>query len=154
MSADLFERTQTAFHKDNKPLRRRGHFFAYSGLITCAHCGCAVTAEQKKGKYTHYHCTGFKGGCSKPAIREGQLEELLGGLVERIVTRPETADWIIDALRESHRDEEEYHMAQMEGLQREYLQLQDKMDRAYDDKLEGKISEELWERKGHKWREQ
>ncbi len=154
ISADLFERTQIAFRKDNKPPRRRDHFFAYTGLITCAYCGCAITAEQKKGKYTYYHCTGFKGGCSKPAIREEHLEELLGEIVKKVVIGPETVDWIIHALRESHRDEEAYHITQIEGLQQEYLRLQDKMDRAYEDKLEGKISEEFWERKSHKWREQ
>ena len=33
----------------------------FMGLLTCARCGCAMTAEIKKGKYVYYRCTGFKG---------------------------------------------------------------------------------------------
>jgi site-specific DNA recombinase len=43
--------------------RRSKHDFAYSGLITCAHCGCAMVGEIKKGRYVYYHCTGYKGKC-------------------------------------------------------------------------------------------
>ncbi len=53
ISMDLYERTQEAFGRDGKPLRRKSHTFAYTGLLTCAHCGCAVTAERKKSKYVY-----------------------------------------------------------------------------------------------------
>jgi hypothetical protein len=36
-----------------------GHFPllpAFSGLITCGHCGCAMVDEIKKGRYVYYHC--------------------------------------------------------------------------------------------------
>ena len=36
--------------------RGRQHDFAFAGLITCGHCGGAVTAELKKEKYVYYHC--------------------------------------------------------------------------------------------------
>ena len=30
------------------------------GLLTCARCGCSMTAEMKKGKYVYYRCTGLQ----------------------------------------------------------------------------------------------
>ena len=42
------------------------HEFAFSGLVNCGHCGCALVAEKKKGKYVYYHCTGNKGKCQEP----------------------------------------------------------------------------------------
>ncbi|WP_414712606.1 zinc ribbon domain-containing protein [Sphingobium sp.] len=34
--------------------------FAFTGLITCGHCGCAVVAQMQKKRYVHYHCSGFR----------------------------------------------------------------------------------------------
>ena len=45
--------------------KRRGwkHDFAFSGLIECAHCGCALVGEIKKQRYVYYHCTGYAEKC-------------------------------------------------------------------------------------------
>ncbi len=53
----------------------------------------------------------------------------------------------------SLRDEQGYHDEQIAGLHAQYAKLQTKMDRAYDDKLEGKITEDYWQRKAAEWRE-
>jgi hypothetical protein len=54
---------------------------AFMGLLTCARCGCSITAERKKGKYTYYRCTGFHGPCGNAYIREERLSALLGDVV-------------------------------------------------------------------------
>src|SRR6185436_1596123 len=74
---------------------------AFMGLLTCARCGCTMTAERKKGKYTYCRCTGFRGACWNSYTREEQLADLLGGVVERIQIPPDIADWIAANLRES-----------------------------------------------------
>ena len=48
------------------------------GLLTCGRCGCTMTADRKKGKYTYYRCTGFHGRCGNAYIREERLADLLG----------------------------------------------------------------------------
>lgn len=154
ITVELFERAQQAFRKDNKPSRRASHIFPYTGLLQCAFCGCAITAERKKGRYVYYHCTGFRGGCQKPAIREEALEELLGGVVSAVVIPEETVEWIKQALRESHHDERAYHEEQVQHLQAEYLRLQGRLDRAYEDRLDGRIAEDFWARKSAEWRQQ
>jgi hypothetical protein len=36
------------------------HGFAFTGLVNCGHCGCALVAEKKKGKYVYYHSQATK----------------------------------------------------------------------------------------------
>jgi recombinase-like zinc beta ribbon protein len=73
------------------------------GLLTCARCGCAITAERKKTKYTYHRCTGHHGKCGNTYIREEQLAELSATVVERIRIPGEIADWIADGLRQDQR---------------------------------------------------
>jgi site-specific DNA recombinase len=57
--------------------------FAYTGLIRCGECGCAITAETKSKRiratgvlkhYCYYRCTKRKGPCSQPTVRVEDLE--------------------------------------------------------------------------------
>jgi hypothetical protein len=34
-----------------------------------------MVGELKKGKYTYYHCTGYKGSCNEPYTREEVLNQ-------------------------------------------------------------------------------
>ena len=54
-------------------------------------------------------------------------------------------------LRESQTDKEQFHRAAVMRLQQQYLGVQTKLDRAYDDLLAGRLSEELWLRKSREW---
>jgi site-specific DNA recombinase len=83
VSRELWERTQEAFRKTNYPKHTKRDF-AFIGMLTCAFCGCAITAEIKKGRYIYYHCTGNHGPCPKPAIRQETLAEKLGDVIKGI----------------------------------------------------------------------
>ncbi len=83
VSSDLFERVQAVFRGHNKP-RYGTHDFPYRGLLTCAYDKCKVTAEIKKGKYTYYRCTQFRGKCELPYMREEELGNRLGRILQDI----------------------------------------------------------------------
>ena len=153
VSAGLFRRTQEALRKGNYPVRESKRSFAYTGLTECAHCGCAITAGLHKGKYVYYRCTGAPGECEAKLIRENRLEELLGELVKAVKIDEDMVEWIVAALRESHRDEKAYNEGRVQRLQAELGKVRARMDAAYEDKLDGRISEELWERRSGEWRE-
>jgi site-specific DNA recombinase len=55
--------------------------------------------------------------------------------------------WLKKALRSSHDDEAEFHNAALARLQSEYSRLQRRMDVMYDDKLDGRIDQELFDGK-------
>ena len=63
ITKDLFDRTQKAFRKDNKPKHMIATNFLFAGMVKCSKCGCNISGEIKKGKYIYYSCTGGKGEC-------------------------------------------------------------------------------------------
>jgi len=152
VSEDLFQRVQEALNEGHHGVERRKRTFAYTGLITCAHCGCSITAGLHKRKYVYYRCTGARGDCEPQLIREDRLEELLGGLVQAVQIDEEVVSWAIAALRESHGEEQAYHDAQVDRLQSEVKRLQRRLDQAYEDRLDGRVSEDQWQRVADKWR--
>ena len=120
---------------------------AFMGLLTCARCGCAMTAERKKGRYTYYRCTAFYGRCGNAYIREERLAELLRGVVDRIQLPANVADSIMRRLHASQADLEQARERSSGRLVERQRALQAKIDRGYDDYVEARISDALWRRK-------
>jgi site-specific DNA recombinase len=146
----LFDAVQSVLTR--KP---RAHFpkqkHPFMGLLTCGRCGCTITAERKKGRYTYYRCTGFRGNCGNTYVREEALADLLGALVERIHVPTEIADAIADELRRSQDDLEGARLTELASLKMRRAGLRKKLDRAYDDYLEGRVTDELWTRRSEEW---
>ncbi len=153
VSRELWDQAQEAFKKTNRPQQTRRNF-PFTGMLKCAFCGCTITAEIKKGKYIYYHCTGSRGPCPKPPVRQEVLEEKLGEVIKGIHISDEIKDWIVKALRESYKEEKSYHEGIIKGLQSEYNQIQGRIDKAYEDKLDGKIPEDLFLRSMDRWRKE
>src|SRR6202166_5054375 len=96
------------------------HDFAFSGLVSCGHCGCSFVGEIKKGRYVYYHCTGYKGKCPEPYTREEILEKKFTELLRGISFSQEVLAWVTQALRESHVEERQCHEEAITKLQREH----------------------------------
>ena len=117
VTRELWERVQDILDGRNASKHRRvKHDFAFSGLIACGHCGCSVVGEIKKQRYVYSHCTGYKGKCHEPYVREEVREEKFGALLGRLTFDDEVLDWVRDALHESHADERREHEAAIERL--------------------------------------
>ena len=83
ISRGLFDRVQQVFASANRPRHtKRRHAFA--GLVTCGRCGCAYTAETKKGQYVYYHCTGHRGPCGNTYVREEELVSQFGRILQQV----------------------------------------------------------------------
>src|SRR5262249_18557101 len=79
ISQELFIRVQEVLtDKGNRRTRQQKHHWAFQGLVSCGHCGCAFTAEVKKGRYVYYHCTGHKGKCPEKYVREEAMAAQFG----------------------------------------------------------------------------
>jgi site-specific DNA recombinase len=150
VSREVFEAVQDVFEQANRPKYTK-HRHAFAGLLNCALCGCSITAERKKQRYVYYHCTGFKGRCGNTYIREEELSQQFEEVVRKIQIPGEVADAIAETLRTSQADKERFHRTAVMQLQQRYLSVQNKLDRAYDDRLSGHITDELWTRKSVEW---
>jgi site-specific DNA recombinase len=155
VTRDLWNQAQAILDgRFAKRRRRAKHDFAFSGLITCGHCGCSLVAEIKKGRYVYYHCTGFKGKCPEPYTREEVLEEQFAAILKDLTFDREVMDWVASALRQSHKDEKKYHDDAVIRLQTEYNRLQDRIDAMYIDRLDGRVDVAFFDRKATEWREE
>jgi site-specific DNA recombinase len=153
VSRDLWEHTAAVFEAANRPRYGR-HRFRYTGLLSCGSCGCAITAERKKSTYTYYRCAQSRGHCQSAYLREEKPTELLSELVGRVRVTEDQADYIAQALRASQADKERDQRRATLALQQEYQNIQQTLDRAYDDRLAGRISQGLWERRSGEWEQQ
>ena len=61
INRELWDKAQAVLDgRNSRPTRKTKREFAFSGLIRCGHCGSAVVAEMKKGRYVYYHCSRAK----------------------------------------------------------------------------------------------
>ena len=62
-------------------------------------------------------------------------------------------DWIVEALHQSHADEKRFREDAIIRLQEEQSKIQNRLDRLYDDRLDGFIEPDFFERKSREWRQ-
>jgi hypothetical protein len=153
IARDLWEQVQMILDgRGAKKTHKRRDLFAFSGLITCGHCGCALVGEIKKARYVYYHCTGHKGKCPERYTREEVLERQFTQLLKRISFSEDVLAWVTRALREGHGDEKKFHDGEIARLQREHTRIQDRIDAMYLDKLDGRIDADFFDRTAAEWR--
>ena len=86
-------------------------------LLHCADCGCAITAEMKKGKYVYYHCTNGKGSCSKNYVREELIDKQIKAVLQSIKLDETRLEWVKEALKLSHQEEKTFHQKIVKSFQ-------------------------------------
>jgi hypothetical protein len=144
-----------------KKAKRGRHDFAFSGLIACEKCGCAVVGEIKKQRYVYYHCTGYAdkcqgnpASCRRKHVREEALEAQFTELLTRLRFDDEVLEWVREALHASHADERREHEEAIRRHQAEYKRLDERIHAMYVDKLDGLVDAAFFERMSNQWREE
>jgi len=137
-----------------KKHRKVTYDFAFSGLVSCDHCGCSLVGEVKKGRYVYYRCTGYRGKCAEPYTREEILEgQFAEGLHELVIPRP-ILDWLHEEFVASDVSE---HAAREQTVRRdqpELIRLQNRLDVLYDNRLDGRIDAGTYDKKAGERRQQ
>ncbi len=152
VTRELLERVQGVLDGRNaRKLRSAKHDFAFSGLMNCGHCGCALVGEIKKGRYVYYHCTGYKGKCEEPYVREEVISEKFSEVLGRLTFGDAVLSWVTKALRESHADEQKEHDAAIARLQAEHDRLQRRLHAMYVDKLDDRIDRSFYVQMSEQW---
>lgn len=151
INKSLFDRVQEVLHPKAGRLHRGKYQWAFQGILSCGHCGCALTAELKKGKYVYYHCTGYRGKCPEKYVREEVLDQQVVKILQSIQIPPDILIWILAALRQNQKDESQYHAEMVKALQSQHQKLQNRMEQMYVDKLDGKVSQDFYDQKSMDW---
>ncbi len=147
---ELYVQVQSILNGHNRP-KYGTRDLAFRGMLNCAHDNCTVTGEIKKEKYIYYRCTGYRGKCALPNMREEVVAERLGQLLQDIQIPPEVARTIGASLQQTQADMRAQSVKERARLERELASLRSRIDSAYNDKLDGKITEQFWQRKQTDW---
>ncbi len=148
VSPELFHEVQRVMHgRTTRSGFTVAHEFAYRGLMTCAFCGCSITAELKKGKYIYYRCTGMRDKkCpGMQMVREEVLTDQFASLLDGLVLSSENLEALKTALKESLADEAEMRRANMERIASESATIRAKLERMYLDRMDDRVSEEVYQ---------
>ena len=148
-----FQRVQDVFAGRNKPKYRK-HDFPFRGLLTCAHDGCMVTTERHKGRYDYYRCSGGRGKCALPYMPEAKVADMLGDLLKGIQVPDRIAQQVVSSIATDAASSEQARRVELDGVTQRLALLRSRIDRLYEDKLDGKITEEFWAEKSSAYREQ
>ena len=160
VSIELWARVQDVLEGRYAKKSKQGkRDFAFSGLIACHACGCAVVGEIKKERYVYYHCTGFAdkyqgnpASCRRKYVCEEVIEKQFTDMLGRLKFDDEVLEWVRDALHASHADERREQEEAIKRHQAEYKRLQDRVHSMYVDKLDGVVDAPFFDQMSNQWR--
>jgi len=149
-----------ALARDGKPtgcasVGKPDHAFAKMGVCkspTCPKPGTTVTVvgpQKANPEYVYYFCP--KCGKPRPSIRQDRLAAQLGARLHDLEFPPDIVAWVRDQLQSSHAAERDEREARIRKLEADKQRLRYWTDRAYERHLNGKLSEEDYERREADW---
>ena len=99
-------------------------------------------------------CTFARGKCELPYIPEPRMLNQLGELLQQIYVPDAIAQAIVQSIQADQERAESERQSRADAIKQKLAALRNRMDKMYDDKLDGRIDEEFWMRKMNEWREQ
>lgn len=150
-----------------------GRILDNDGNETDKICGHSVTGEEKRKKlqngevrkYYYWRCSNYRNRCSHrdqayvlgtgrktSYYSEKELESLMESVFTPLSFPDDAKRWIVESLKEHHILKKEDSEKLRSSLNMRMEMLVRYEDRAYEDKLQGNISEDMWREKFSKWR--
>ncbi|NQU82586.1 MAG: recombinase family protein [Parcubacteria group bacterium] len=153
VSKELFDNVQQVLKSKTTPKYRK-HFYLFKGSIKCKECGGKITWEKQKG-ITYGHCNHYRDCSQRVWVKEPELETQISKKFENLrIKNQRIADWIRRELKKSHKDEINYHSSTLNELKQRHEQIQKRLDRLYDDKLDERIDKDFYDRKFQQYSEE
>ena len=132
ISKKLFDMVQEVMAKRGKKKDIRKHHFAFLGLLKCASCGCAITAEIQKG-HNYYHCTKKKGPCQeKHFLREEALTEQIKIFLQKVSLSSQDTEKVLAELEKDKERAKEEAKTTVQNLKVELAKIETKLEKLLD----------------------
>lgn len=161
ISKDIFNHVQDIkAGRVKRNAKFAGKPYVYRGMLYCAECGCTITPEyhQKKQKngnvhdYVYYHCTGSKGKHDADWVSEKELDKQFASIYKQMNFSQEDLDWMTSSLMEAHQGKKEFNETLFDEYNAQIKRLQTMIENAYEDKLQGRITQEEYDKYHQKFR--
>jgi DNA invertase Pin-like site-specific DNA recombinase len=147
ISQALFDQVQEILNRKSSPKPQK-HFYSARGFLTCASCGCMLTAETQKG-FIYYHCTNGKGNCDehKSYLKNTDVDLLLSNLFNNLKFDEEYIEMGYEAYKARNADKNNYAKSSLESISNELNALTDKESRLVDGYVSQLITEQIYKQK-------
>ena len=153
-------------------LKCSGRILDENGALTDKICGCSITGEEKRKRlkngtirnhYIYYHCSNTTSRCSqrdtvymknlrgKISYDQDEVEKLFEPIFDSFSITTEMAEKLIQLLWDEHFLEVKNHKDTSSELKERLVQIQTKLERAYQDKMDGNLSSEMWIKLRNNW---
>ena len=159
IAKSLFDRAQLAMGRRHRPKLLKLDS-TYVGVLTCGHCGCAITPDRQpkkdgQGFYQYYRCSNGRRVCTcVKYIREELIDEAFTEALKAIQLSPEAVELTRKALMESVQGEKEFHNHAVMSINGQIATLQNRIDKSYDDYLDGRLPQDEWQPRNDQWRKE
>jgi site-specific DNA recombinase len=121
--------------------------FVYKGVFSCGECKRTITAEIKKEKYVYYRCTKFETACSQTPVREETINVEARTKLDKLFLSENGLAYVTAGLKQSLDEKWTTHDKDSDMLVREHSMLNNRLDKMYEDKLDGRLSDEFYDSK-------
>ncbi|MCF7860422.1 recombinase family protein [Patescibacteria group bacterium] len=144
---DLFDKVQIRIKRKLSATQFKKHIFIFKGNIRCAECGGIISWSQRKG-HIYGTCNHYRSCSQNTRVREQDLIEQLMPYLEEIKPKtPKLIDWLEKAIKEDEPTDNSLIEAQKQALEQSLKRIDNRIDLIYDDKLDGKITEDFYTKK-------
>jgi DNA invertase Pin-like site-specific DNA recombinase len=150
VSKELYQKVQKKLDSNSSNSYSK-HTYAYRGpWLVCDECGRKITAEEQKG-IVYYHHSDYR-NCPQQEnswVNEGDMEEMVLELFDVFANLEgsETFEALKEALKNSHESDKKHHKKVIQKLDEEYAKYDKRRDTLYEDRLDGRISTEEYDKK-------
>lgn len=138
---DLVQKVNDDRNTDDHSKTEVKQTFVFSGILKCATCGCSISSYVKKG-HVYMRCTKAKPGvhCEQPHVAEAELLPQVTHLLDKLAVSQRNAEKIMELLKEQHNNVVMFYQNAIKQKTAEHKKLQNKIDTLYDDRLDGRIT--------------
>lgn len=144
----IFDQVQVVFNGLNRT-KTQTHDFLYRPYLSCAVCGCKMTASRKKLVYDYYYCTNGRGVCSqhRKYLTHARVEDIFQGLVDNFSLDEEKARLSFEAYSQDLRSATNLESSSVALLQNQINIINKKLNDLLDILLDKKITQEQYDLK-------
>jgi site-specific DNA recombinase len=132
LTKKLFDKVQEVMKKKGRTRPDKKHIFPLRGLLKCASCGCAITAQYAKGNggiYAYYRCTKKRGACAERYVSEQNLTNQIRSFLQKVSLSSQDTQKVLAALEADEAQAKQEARSEAENLKSEMRNLDNHLEK-------------------------
>ncbi|OGZ67842.1 MAG: hypothetical protein A3D44_02910 [Candidatus Staskawiczbacteria bacterium RIFCSPHIGHO2_02_FULL_42_22] len=143
----IFDEVQQKLVRQYKNPQYKKHLPVFKSKITCEECGGTITWEIQKGHW-YGHCNHYKNCSQKVYVRQEIIEEQIFPLFDKVSPKSDRVTELLEkAIARKHEGSTKRNEDLRADLQLSHDRIQRRIEKMYEDKLDGKITADFYDKK-------